>query len=219
MVSRDTCMADLLANLRWKASVLAEWVIYETDLPSPSKNLSFLCLFHFYTPPSPQPCKFPSRHGGCTKRGVNQKMPRGGSKYMPLCGPVKLVRFVLLFFIVIVFKLNLLRPKCFQGKTAWVDATRANRPGFLLSGAADGSRPLSRSLRVCPWTSICFMTPSSKFLDLLPPPPLPPAQKKTGRSAQVFATHWGAHTEKLPWKLLRFSEVKSIYWGSFYLLS
>ena len=37
---------------------------------------------------------------------------------------------------------------------------------------------------MCPWTSISFMTPSSKFLDLLPPIPLPP-RAKTGRSAYV----------------------------------
>ena len=42
-----------------------------------------------------------------------------------------------------------------------------------------GSRASSRSLRLRPWTTICFVAPSSKFLDLLPPAPLRPVQELT----------------------------------------
>ena len=67
---------------------------------------------------------------------------------------------------------NLLR-----GKAPWVDPACADCPGFLVARAADAfSRASSRSLKVCPWTSICFMASSRKVLDLLPAPPLPLAQ-------------------------------------------
>ena len=58
-----------------------------------------------------------------------------------------------------------------------------------------GTRASSRSFRVCPWTSICFKAPSSKFLDLLPPAPLPAAQEREAQ--HKFLQHKGAHTEPL----------------------
>ena len=55
------------------------------------------------------------------------------------------------------------------------------------------SRASSRSLRVCPWPSICFHGPSGKVLDLLPPASLAPP--KTGRRAHVFGSTRG-HTPR-----------------------
>ena len=55
------------------------------------------------------------------------------------------------------------------------------------------SRASSRSLRACPWPSICFHGPSSKFLDLLPPASLPPMQKRDAQ--HMFLQHKGARTK------------------------
>ena len=54
-------------------------------------------------------------------------------------------------------------------------------------------RASCKSLGVCPWTRICFMARSSKFLDLPPLPPLPPVQKWDAQ--HVFLQHKEAHTE------------------------
>ena len=59
-----------------------------------------------------------------------------------------------------------------------------------------GSRASSRSLGVCPWTGISFITPSSKFLDLLPTAPC--HQCKTGRTALVFAAQGGTDRQEFP---------------------
>ena len=73
-------------------------------------------------------------------------------------------------------------------KDPLVDSACAVFAGYLVSGAADArvlsfvQEPQSVS------TSICFMAPLSKFLDLLPPAPLPTVKK---RDAQAFATQGG----------------------------
>ena len=47
-----------------------------------------------------------------------------------------------------------------QGNIPWVDSACADCPGFLGPGAAGARLPaLSRSLRLCPRSSICFMAP------------------------------------------------------------
>ena len=69
------------------------------------------------------------------------------------------------------------------------------------------SRASSRSLKLCPWPSICFHGPSSKFLDLLPPTSLPPVQKRDAQhmfcstrvTRRVFVSNasgcmWGTKT-------------------------
>ena len=84
--------------------------------------------------------------------------------------------------------------KC-QGKTRWFDLACADCPGFLAPGAADGWHPELRpeaSVSVCPWTSICFMRPSSTFSGLLPPAPLPHVQKWDAQH-KFFATQGGTH--------------------------
>ena len=65
-----------------------------------------------------------------------------------------------------------------QGKTPWVDKACA---GFLvlLMLLMPGSRTSSRSLGVCPCTSICFITSPSKSLDLLPRLPCHQCKNRT----------------------------------------
>ena len=47
---------------------------------------------------------------------------------------------------------------------------------------------------MCPWPSICFHGPSSKFLDLLPPASLSPVQKRDAQ--HMFLQHKGSHTDR-----------------------
>ena len=81
---------------------------------------------------------------------------------------------------------------------------RARPPGLikhvltvLLSGVGclwcPTSRASFRSLKLCPWNSICFRGRSSKFLDLLPPTPLPPVQKRDAQ--HKFLQHKGGHSD------------------------
>ena len=56
------------------------------------------------------------------------------------------------------------------------------------------SRASSRSLKLCPWPSICCHGPSSKFLDLLPPTSPPPVQKRDAQ--HMFLQHKRTHTEQ-----------------------
>ena len=56
-----------------------------------------------------------------------------------------------------------------------------------------GSRASFWSIRVRPLTIICFMAPSSKFLDPLPPTPRPPVQKHDAQ--HMILQHEGAHTD------------------------
>ena len=82
-----------------------------------------------------------------------------------------------------------------QGKTPWVDQSCADCPGFPVLGAGDAtSRASSRSLRVCPWSSICFHGALGKFLDLLPPASLPPVQNRDAQ--HMFLQHKGSHADK-----------------------
>ena len=50
----------------------------------------------------------------------------------------------------------------------------------------------SRSLRLSPWTHICFMAPFERN-SWICSPSCPATRGKTGRSAQVFATQGGTH--------------------------
>ena len=59
-----------------------------------------------------------------------------------------------------------------------------------------GSRALLRSLRLCPWTSIFFTTPSNKFLDLLPQ--LPCHLCKNGTLNTSFLQRKRARTDLCP---------------------
>ena len=70
-----------------------------------------------------------------------------------------------------------------RGKTPWVDQACADCPGFPVPGC--WRCPLNQYLHSC-------IGPSSRFLDLLRPPPTTSAT--TGHTAQVFQ-HKGAHTE------------------------
>ena len=56
------------------------------------------------------------------------------------------------------------------------------------------SQALSRSLRLCPWSSICFMAPSSKILGSAPPAPLPSVEKRDAQ--HKFLQHKGANTDR-----------------------
>ena len=70
--------------------------------------------------------------------------------------------------------------KLLLGKTPWVDQACADCPGFLVP-AAGGALPPElhpRASGCVPEIAVVFMGPSSKFLDLLPPAPLPPVQKR-----------------------------------------
>ena len=83
-----------------------------------------------------------------------------------------------------------------QGETPWFDSACADCPGFLVSGAAD-TPPSSfvqepQSAPLDP-TSIFFMAAWSKFLDLLPPVPLPSEQKRDAQ--HKFLQHKRAHTD------------------------
>ena len=64
----------------------------------------------------------------------------------------------------------------------------------MVSGAADARLPgFVQEPECVSWTSICFMAPLSKFLDLLPPAPLPCVQKRDAQNK--FLQHKGAHTD------------------------
>ena len=97
-----------------------------------------------------------------------------------------------------------------------------------------GSRALSMILRVCRWTSICFVAPSSKFLDLLPPAPLPSVPKRDARH-KLLQRKGGTHRDKntmidksaayvirkehahaivvVSWNLYMISRQKSVKWN------
>ena len=85
-----------------------------------------------------------------------------------------------------------------QGKTPWVDQACADCPDFPVLGAG-GARPpklhpeVTRTSDCAPELAFAFMVHSSTFLDLLPPAPLPPMQKREAQHKSL--QHKGAHTE------------------------
>ena len=60
----------------------------------------------------------------------------------------------------------------------------------VVFGAADAEpQASSRSLRLCPWTSICLMAPSSTILGSAPPALQPPVEKRDAQ--HKFLQHEG----------------------------
>ena len=85
-----------------------------------------------------------------------------------------------------------------RGETPRVDPACADCPGFLVPGAAGAPAPEFHpgASDCASKTSICFMAPSSTFLNLnlVAPARLPPVPKQDAQ--HKFLQHKGAHAEE-----------------------